>query len=94
MNEADTCRKFITPKLQTAGWDENPYLLAEQRTFTNPKGRIRIVGGRIVRADALEHRPPQELVDSILEKEREILRLMEKVKLEVAALENNGKGAT
>jgi len=51
MNEADTCRKFITPKLQTAGWDENPYLLAEQRTFTNPKGRIRIVGGKIVRRE-------------------------------------------
>lgn len=44
-------------------------------------------------ADALEHRPPQELVDSILEKEREILRLMEEVKIEVAALENQGKGA-
>jgi len=37
-------------------------------------------------ADALEHRPPQELVDSILEKEREILRLIEEVKTEVAAL--------
>lgn len=51
MNEADTCRKFITPKLQSAGWDESPYLLAEQRTFTNPKGRIRIVGGKIVRGE-------------------------------------------
>ena len=42
-------------------------------------------------ADALEHRPPQELVDSILEKEREILRLMEEVKTEVAALDGGGK---
>lgn len=31
MNEADTCRKYITPKLQSAGWDRDPYFLAEQR---------------------------------------------------------------
>ena len=49
MNEADTCRKYIVPKLQFAGWDNKPYLLAEQRTFTNLKGRIRIIGGKIVR---------------------------------------------
>ncbi len=49
MNEADTCRKYVVPKLQSAGWDEEPYSLTEQRTFTNPKGRIRIVGSQIVR---------------------------------------------
>ena len=37
-------------------------------------------------ADALEHRPPGELVASILEKEREILRLMEEIQTEVEAL--------
>ena len=37
-------------------------------------------------ADALEHRPPQELVASILDKEREILRLMEEIQTEVDAL--------
>ncbi|MGD9419469.1 MAG: N-6 DNA methylase [Verrucomicrobiota bacterium JB025] len=37
-------------------------------------------------ADALEHRPPEELVESILTKEREILRLMEEVQQEVKAL--------
>lgn len=36
--------------------------------------------------DALEHRPPDELVVSILEKEREILRLMEEVQAEVELL--------
>lgn len=51
MNEADTCRKYIVPKLQAAGWDAEPYCLTEQRTFTNPKGRIRIVGGKIVRGE-------------------------------------------
>jgi type I restriction enzyme R subunit len=49
MNEADTCRTFVVPKLQTAGWDTAPYSIAEQRTFTNPKGRVRIVEGKIVR---------------------------------------------
>ncbi|MCC5839874.1 MAG: SAM-dependent DNA methyltransferase [Opitutales bacterium] len=37
-------------------------------------------------ADALEHLPPEKLVAGILQKEREILRLMEEVKLEVEAL--------
>lgn len=36
--------------------------------------------------DALEHRPPLELVESILGKEREILRLMEEIQSEVKAL--------
>lgn len=37
--------------------------------------------------DALEHRPPSELVASIIEKEREILCLMEEIQTEVEALE-------
>jgi type I restriction enzyme, R subunit len=37
-NEADTCRKFVVPKLQAAGWDTEPHSIAEQRTFTD--GRI------------------------------------------------------
>ena len=37
-------------------------------------------------ADSLEHRPPSELVASILTKEREILRLMEEIQTEVNAL--------
>ena len=50
MNEADTCRKYVVPKLQAAGWDNAPYSIAEQRIFTNPKGRIRVIGGKIVRS--------------------------------------------
>jgi type I restriction enzyme, R subunit len=38
LNEADTCRKFVVPKLQAAGWDIDPHSIAEQRTFTD--GRI------------------------------------------------------
>ena len=49
MNEADTCRTFVVPKLQAAGWENAPFSIAEQRYFTNPKGRVRVVGGRIVR---------------------------------------------
>ncbi|HEU5081308.1 MAG TPA: DEAD/DEAH box helicase family protein [Opitutaceae bacterium] len=49
MNEADTCRTFVVPKLQASGWEAAPCSIAEQRTFTNPKGRVRIVGGKIVR---------------------------------------------
>jgi type I restriction enzyme M protein len=37
-------------------------------------------------AEALDHRPPQELVADIVAKEREILRLMEEIKTEVEAL--------
>jgi hypothetical protein len=33
-NEADTCRKFVVPKLQAAGWDNEPHSIAEQRFFT------------------------------------------------------------
>ena len=25
MNEADTCRKFVVPLLQAAGWDNDPH---------------------------------------------------------------------
>ncbi len=38
LSEADTCRLYVTPKLQAAGWDQEPYLLREQVTFTD--GRI------------------------------------------------------
>lgn len=42
LNEADTCRKFILPKLIQAGWDNDPHSFTEQKTFTD--GRIVIVG--------------------------------------------------
>lgn len=47
VNEADTCRQFVVPKLQEAGWDERPYSFTEQRTFTD--GRIIPVGSRVRR---------------------------------------------
>lgn len=43
VTEADTCRKFIVPRLQAAGWDDAPCAIQEQRTFTD--GRVMFVGG-------------------------------------------------
>ena len=34
-NEADTCRKWVTPRLQAAGWDNDPHSIAEQRSITD-----------------------------------------------------------
>jgi type I restriction enzyme R subunit len=45
--EADTCRKFVVPKLQAAGWDNDPHSIAEQRYFTD--GRIVVRGSRAER---------------------------------------------
>lgn len=47
LNEADTCRKLVLPKLQAAGWDNEPYSIAEQRTITD--GRIVPVGSGFMR---------------------------------------------
>src|SRR5260370_28768702 len=48
--EADTCRKYVVPKLQTAGWDTEPRSIAEQRQFT--AGRIVVAGTRANRQKA------------------------------------------
>ncbi len=42
--EADTCRKFVVPKLQAAGRDTDPHSIAEQRSYTD--GRIVVRGNR------------------------------------------------
>jgi hypothetical protein len=34
-NEADTCRKFVVPKLQSAGWDNESQSIAERLKFTD-----------------------------------------------------------
>jgi type I restriction enzyme R subunit len=60
--EADTCRRFVVPKLQTAGWDNEPYSIAEQRTITD--GRIVPVGKGFVRR-------PSKRVDYLLRYRRD-----------------------
>ncbi|MCL4707024.1 DEAD/DEAH box helicase family protein [bacterium] len=47
MNEADTCRKYVVPKLVEAGWDNDPHAINEQRTFTD--GRIIPLGNKVRR---------------------------------------------
>ncbi len=42
-NEADTCRRFITPKLIEAGWDKHPSRINQEYTFTD--GRIQVYAG-------------------------------------------------
>lgn len=41
-SEADTCREFVTPAIQAAGWGDAPFEIAEQRCFTD--GRIVLAG--------------------------------------------------
>lgn len=47
MNEADTCRKYVVPKLDEAGWNNDPHSYTEQRTFTD--GRIILLGNKVRR---------------------------------------------
>lgn len=55
--EADTCRKYVLPKLIDAGWDTDPHSFTEQRTFTD--GRIVISGNKV-------HRKKQKRADYLL----------------------------
>ncbi|MCL4476244.1 MAG: DEAD/DEAH box helicase family protein [Nitrospirae bacterium] len=43
--EADTCRKYVLPKLYDAGWNDDQ--ISEQKTFTD--GRIVVVGAKCYR---------------------------------------------
>ncbi len=47
ITEADTCRKYVLPKLIEAGWDNDPHSFTEQKTFTD--GRIVVTGKKIKR---------------------------------------------
>lgn len=47
MNEADTCRKMVRPKLEAAGWDDPPHTYNEQTSFTD--GRIVVAGNKVRR---------------------------------------------
>ena len=61
LSEADTSRKLIIPKLQVAGWENDPHSIAEQRSITD--GRIIPAGKGFIR------RPPRR-VDYLLRYER------------------------
>jgi type I restriction enzyme, R subunit len=55
--EADICRKYVVPRLQSAGWEDEPHSIAEQRTFTD---------GRIVPSGSKVTRRPQKRADYLL----------------------------
>jgi len=57
LTEADTCRKYVLPRLIDAGWNEDPHSFTEQRSFTD---------GRIIIAGAKARRRPQKRADYLL----------------------------
>ncbi len=55
-SEADTCRRYVAPRLQRAGWETDPHSIAEQRTFTDGRIIVSSAGvrrGKKKRADYL-----------------------------------------
>ena len=60
LNEADTCRTYVLPKLYSAGWEDTQ--ISEQKSFTD--GRIVIAGSRPIRR-------PQKRADYILRYRRD-----------------------
>lgn len=64
MNEADTCRKYVVPRLINAGWDNEPHSFTEQKTFTD--GRIFMVGDK-------PKRRPQKRADYLLRYTRDFM---------------------
>lgn len=41
LSEADTCRKFVVPALQAAGWDDDPHSITDGRIVPVGKGFVR-----------------------------------------------------
>ncbi len=60
LTEADTCRKYVLPKLYAAGWTDDQ--ISEQKTFTD---------GRIVVAGIKVRRRPQKRADYLLRYRRD-----------------------
>ena len=79
-NEADTCRKLVTPKLQSAGWDNDPHSIAEQRTFTD---------GRIIPTGGAARRRPGKRADYLLRYTRDLALAVVEAK---ADFKNPGDG--
>jgi type I restriction enzyme R subunit len=73
--EADTCRKYVLPKLQAAGWDDEPHSLTEQKTFTD--GRIVVIGEKVKRR-------PQKRADYLLRFTRDFTLAVVEAKPEYA----------
>lgn len=48
LTEADTCREYVTPAIQRAGWGQSPHAIGEQHSIT--AGRIVLIGNKPRRA--------------------------------------------
>jgi type I restriction enzyme R subunit len=62
LTEADTCRRYVVPKLYAAGWTDEQ--ISEQKTFTD--GRIVVVGDKVKRR-------PQKRADYLLRYRRDFM---------------------
>jgi type I restriction enzyme R subunit len=60
LTEADTCRKYVLPKLYAANWTDDQ--ISEQKSFTD---------GRIVVAGVKPTRRPQKRADYLLKYRRD-----------------------
>ena len=60
LTEADTCRRYVLPKLYAAGWTDEQ--ISEQKSFTD---------GRIVVAGTKVKRRPQKRADYLLRYRRD-----------------------
>src|SRR6266576_1059626 len=60
LTEADTCRRYVLPKLYAAGWTDDQ--ISEQKSFTD--GRIVVAGSRVKRL-------PQKRLDYLLRYRRD-----------------------
>ena len=78
ITEADTCRKYVLPKLYAAGWTDDQ--ISGQKTFTD--GRIVVAGNKVSRR-------PQKRADYLLRYTRDFLIAVVEAK---AAYKNPGDG--
>jgi len=76
--EADTCRKYVLPKLYAAGWNDDQ--ISEQRTFTD--GRIMVTGTKVWRR-------PQKRADYLLRYRSDLMLAVVEAK---ASHKNAGDG--
>src|SRR6202049_1488820 len=60
LTEADTCRRYVLPKLYAAGWEDEQ--ISEQKSFTD--GRIVVAGSKVKRR-------PQKRLDYLLRYRRD-----------------------
>ncbi len=78
LTEADTCRKYVLPKLYAAGWTDDQ--ISEQKSFTD---------GRIIVAGSKPTRRPQKRADYLLKFRRDFTLAVVEAK---ASYKNPGDG--